>query len=79
MDARNNDFDGLGDYVRHLENIGIDAVIVSDLGVFDTVRKYAPNLEIHISTQSNTTNKYSAGFYKYCKGSLRMTEIQGPV
>ena len=62
--ARNNDFDGLGDYVRHLENIGIDAVIVSDLGVFDTVRKYAPNLEIHISTQSNTTNKYSAGFYK---------------
>lgn len=62
--ARNNDFEGLGDYVKYLQDIGVDAVIVSDLGVFDTVKKHAPKLEIHISTQSNTTNKYSAGFYK---------------
>ncbi|MBR2909744.1 MAG: U32 family peptidase [Clostridia bacterium] len=62
--ARNNDFDGLGEYVKYLQDIGVDAVIVSDLGVFDTVRRNAPKLEIHISTQSNTTNKYSAGFYK---------------
>lgn len=62
--ARNNDFNDLPKYVKQLESIGIDAVIVSDLGVFDIVKKYAPNLEIHISTQANTTNKYSANFYK---------------
>ncbi len=62
--ARNNDFVGLADYVKFLEKIGADAVLVSDLGVFDIVKKNAPSLNIHISTQANTTNKFSASFYK---------------
>lgn len=62
--ARNNDFENLGEYAKYLESIGVDAVIISDLGVFDIVHRNAPNLEIHISTQANTTNKYSANFYK---------------
>jgi len=62
--ARNNDFDNLEEYLKFLENIQIDAVIVSDLGIIDFIKEKAPNLAIHISTQANTTNKYSAAFYQ---------------
>lgn len=60
--AKNSDFDGLKDYVKYLEKIGVDAVIVSDIGVIDFIRKNAPKLVIHVSTQANVTNKYSAKF-----------------
>ncbi|MCL2861406.1 MAG: U32 family peptidase [Firmicutes bacterium] len=61
--AHNSDFEQLKDYVKHLAKIKVDAVIVSDIGVFDFVRSYAPSLDIHISTQSNVTNYHSANFY----------------
>lgn len=60
--AKNSDFDGLKDYVKYLEEINVDAVIVSDIGVIDFIRKTAPKLVIHVSTQANVTNKYSARF-----------------
>ncbi len=60
--AKNSDFGGLKDYVKYLEEIGVDAVIVSDIGVIDFIRKNAPKLVIHVSTQANVTNKYSAKF-----------------
>lgn len=61
--AHNADFDGLADYIKYLDSIAVDGVIVSDLGVMSFVKKYAPNLNIHISTQASVTNKYSAKFY----------------
>lgn len=62
--ARHNDFDGLKDYVQTLVDAGVDAVIVSDLGIFSFVHTNFPKLEIHISTQANTTNSYSAKMWK---------------
>jgi len=62
--ARNNDFENLEEYLKFLEKIQIDAVIVSDLGIIDFIKETTPNLAFHISTQANTTNKYSASFYK---------------
>jgi len=62
--ARNNDFSNLKEYLHFLKEINIDAVIVSDLGIIDFIKKEVPEIEIHISTQANTTNKYSANFYK---------------
>ena len=62
--AHETDFNGLEEYIKFLYNIKIDAVIVSDLGIFNLVREVAPNLDIHVSTQANTTNKYSAEMYK---------------
>ena len=62
--AHNRDFDGLKEYLQYLEKIGADAVIVADIGVAYFVKKYAPNLELHISTQANITNKYSAKFFE---------------
>ena len=60
--AHNADFDGLVEYLKYLENIHVDAIIASDLGIIDLARKYTPKLDIHISTQANITNKYSARF-----------------
>ncbi len=59
----NEDLDGLPEYVKLLDEIGVDAVIISDPGVILIVKESAPNMEIHISTQTNTTNYLSANFW----------------
>ena len=56
--AKNSDFDDLANYLKVLENARVDAVLVSDLGVFDFVKTHS-NLTIHVSTQANTTNGYA--------------------
>lgn len=58
--AHNGDFDGLPEYLEYLQKIGVDAVIVSDIGIMGYVKTYAPKLDIHVSTQANITNKYTA-------------------
>jgi len=60
--ARNDDFDTIKIYVKRLEAIGVDAVIVSDLGVLRLVRENT-SLDVHISTQANVINKYTAQEY----------------
>ncbi len=60
--AFNDDFGGLKEYIRELERIGADAVIVSDPGILSVVKSVS-NLSIHLSTQANTTNKYAAKFW----------------
>lgn len=60
--AHNRDFVGLVDYVKFLEQIKVDGVIISDPGILALVKKET-NLCIHLSTQANTTNKYSAAYW----------------
>lgn len=50
------DLKGLDEYVKNLNDIGIDAVIVSDPGIFNIVRSVAKDLPIHLSTQASVTN-----------------------
>lgn len=59
----NEDFGVLPDYLRDLESVGIDAIIVSDPGVLSVAKEVVPNMEIHLSTQANTTNTNSANFW----------------
>ena len=61
--ASNYDFSDLADYLKVLEEAQVDAVLVSDVGVFDFVRSHS-KLKIHISTQANTTNKFAVDFWK---------------
>ena len=61
--AKNADFMALEEYFKALESIGVDAVIISDPGVVYLAKKVAPKLAIHLSTQANTTNKYSVKFW----------------
>lgn len=51
----NPELETLPEYIRYLESIEVDSVIVSDLGVFNLVKKYS-NIPITISTQANNTN-----------------------
>ena len=57
------DFEGLENYCSFLEKIGVDAVIVSDLGVLNVVRR-SSKLEIHLSTQASCLNSYAAQIWK---------------
>ena len=52
----NDDLVSLPDYLRFLAEVGADAVLVADLGVFMLVREAAPTLPVHISTQANNVN-----------------------
>lgn len=61
--AKDEDFEGLKEYLEFLQETKVDAVIVADIGVMEFVRKYAPKLDIHISTQANIINSYTANFF----------------
>lgn len=58
--AHNRDLIGLDEYIKYLDSIKVDAVIVADLGIIARIRQVAPNLPIHVSTQASITNKYTA-------------------
>nr|WP_282706960.1 U32 family peptidase [Natroniella acetigena] len=60
----NDDLIGLPEYIEQLQELGIDAVIVADSGVFSIVKEVASDLEVHISTQANNTNWANVKFWK---------------
>jgi len=61
--AHEPDFRELPQYLQRLAELRVDAVLVSDPGVLKLVRDAALALPIHLSTQANTTNSYSAAFW----------------
>lgn len=61
--AKNSDLIKAEEYFKFLYDIGVDAVIVTDCGLISLCKKVAPNLEIHLSTQANTTNAYAVDFW----------------
>jgi len=61
--ARDNELKKLENYVSELADAGVDAVIVADPGVLSTVKKVAPGLRVHISTQANVTNTAAADLW----------------
>ncbi len=63
IQAHNDDFVGLSDYLQFLEKAGADAIIVSDAGILSLAKQVVPNLPIHLSTQACASNKYSAKFW----------------
>lgn len=69
--AHNEDFNGMGEYFKTLEQIGADAILVADPGVFQVAKEYVPNMQIHLSTQANNTNYKSANFW-YSLGIKRI-------
>ena len=62
--AEEDDLKQLPFYAKELEQIGVDGVIVSDMGVFSIFSEYAPSLELHVSTQANVTNSKAALMWK---------------
>ncbi|KAB8292688.1 peptidase U32 family protein [Bifidobacterium avesanii] len=68
---RNNEVESIREYVGQLKDTGVDALIVTDIGVMMTAHAVAPNLELHVSTQAGVTN-YGAANALYELGARRV-------
>ncbi|MBQ8298938.1 MAG: U32 family peptidase [Clostridia bacterium] len=69
--ARDNEYDLIKEEAKYLDGLGVDGIIISDGGIVDVVKEYAPNTEIHISTQANVTSLHNAMFW-YKNGAKRV-------
>ena len=68
---RNNEISGFQQFIEEAVDCNVDAVITTDLGVMSLIKKYAPNMEIHISTQAGIVNYVAANEF-YNMGARRV-------
>ena len=68
---RNEEVDQLPQYLEQLDDAGVDALIVADLGAFTLAGKYAPHCQRHISTQQSVAN-YACAQAWYDLGATRV-------
>lgn len=61
--AHNGDLEGVEAYFHELKEIGPDALIISDPGVFQIAKEICPEIDVHISTQANNTNYRTYRFW----------------
>lgn len=54
--AHNEDIAELPEYLLSLEEAGVDALLISDFGVWSIARQVVPDMALHVSTQANTCN-----------------------
>ncbi len=69
--AHDSDLLDAEDYFRSMKEVGPDAFIVADPGMFSLARKICPEIEVHISTQANNTNAGTFNFW-YSLGAKRV-------
>ncbi len=62
--ARQPDLKKIPSHLEYLQELKVDALIISDPGVLLLARKYAPETPVHLSTQANTTNSSSVEFWQ---------------
>ena len=63
------------EYFKELKEIGPDALIIADPGVFDIAKEVCPEIERHISTQANNTNYGTYNFW-YRQGASRVVSAR---
>lgn len=68
---RNNEIGAMPDYLKYAADIGVDALIIADMGVLSLAKKYAPNVDVHISTQAGIVNYVAANAF-YEMGAKRI-------
>lgn len=73
--AHNEDLEGVEKYFEELKEIGPDALIISDPGVFEIAKRVLPEMEIHISTQANNTN-YGTYLFWHRLGAKRVVSAR---
>ena len=64
-------YDDIKEQAIKLNELKVDGIIVSDGGVVEIVKKYAPDIDIHISTQANTVSYHTCEFW-YKNGAKRV-------
>jgi len=81
--SRNHEQEALQTFLTKIGQIGPDAIIISDPGILMLARQIIPHIDIHLSTQANTTNLSAVKFW-HSMGvkrvnlarELSLTEIQ---
>lgn len=73
--GHNEDLPGVRSYFQELKEVGMDALIISDPGIFTIAKEVLPEVEIHISTQSNNTNYLTYQFW-YEQGAKRVVSAR---
>ncbi len=63
ISAHNADLEQLSEYLLRLAKLAPDALIISDMGVFAMAKRLVPQIDIHISTQANSTNYETFRFW----------------
>lgn len=61
--AHNYDLESAYEYFNELKTVGMDALIISDPGMFTIAKEVLPDVDIHISTQANNTNYMTFNFW----------------
>ena len=69
--AGDENYEEIVNQARMLEKLKVDAVIVADGGIIEIIKKEAPSIEIHISTQANIVSAHTANFW-YKNGAKRV-------
>ena len=69
--ARDNMYEEVIKQAKLLNELKVDGIIASDGGVIETLKEYAPDVEIHISTQSNVVSNEACKFW-YKNGARRI-------
>lgn len=73
--AHNEDLKGVEEYFEELKEVGPDALIISDPGVFAIAKRVLPEMELHISTQANNTN-YGTYLFWHQMGAKRVVSAR---
>lgn len=56
------DMKGLVEYLEYLDSVKVDALIISDPGIFSLAKEHT-NIDLHISTQASVTNSFTVKFW----------------
>ena len=67
----NDDIEEFEDFITEIKDYGFDAVLIADLGLFDMMQEFAPEIPIHVSTQANNVN-YRSAIKWYKMGAKRV-------
>lgn len=67
----NDDIEEFEDFITEIKDYGFDAVLIADLGLFDMMQEFAPEIPIHVSTQANNVN-YRSAIKWYKMGATRV-------
>ena len=68
---RNDEIERIPEFLKQAAEAGVDAFIIADLGVLDTAKRVAPNVDVHISTQTGVVN-YETAKSLYNMGASRV-------
>ena len=73
--AHNDDLPGVEAYFEELKEVGPDALILSDPGIFAIAKRVLPQMELHVSTQANNTN-YGTYLFWHQLGAKRVVSAR---